>query len=296
MTETPPSPPRASLPRRILLFPFTRFVLALVFFAVGVAVGSLVRNAVAGLLSLERGAAGHGVLSMLVLVPATYLAYLTYVRVIERRPLSELAGPGALRELGGGVLLGAAVFSAVIASIAALGGYRVLGVNPLLTVLPAFTASVMAGCIEEIVARGIVFRIIEEGLGTWAALVISATLFGLLHHGNPGATWISSTSIALTAGLLLGAAYVVTRRLWMVIGVHFAWNFTQGGVFGAAVSGHGGGGLLRSESGGPELITGGAFGPEASIFAVLVCVPVAAYLLVHGHRRGRFLAPMWKHA
>jgi membrane protease YdiL (CAAX protease family) len=101
-------------------------------------------------------------------------------------------------------------------------------------------------------------------------------------------------AIALTAGLLLAAAFVVTRRLWLVIGIHFAWNFTQGGIFGVAVSGHEVDGLLRSELSGPELIAGGDFGPEASIFAVGLCVPVAVYLLVLGHRRGRFIRPMWK--
>jgi len=256
--------------------------------------GSIVRDFVATTLSLDKGSAGRGALSMVVLIPAVYLAYWAYVRVIERRPLSELSWRGAFGELGVGVLIGAGIFSAVMLAIAGFGGYHVLGVNPLIAMLPIFTVSVISGFVEEIVARGIIFRIVEDGLGTWAALVISASLFGALHHFNPGATWISSLSIALTAGVLLAAAFVVTRRLWLVIGIHFAWNFTQGGIFGVTVSGHEVDGLFRSELSGPELIAGGAFGPEASIFAVGFCVPVAVYLLVLGHRRGRFMRPMWK--
>jgi len=285
---------RPSLARRVLRFPLTRLVLALAFVFLGGVVASFLRNGLALAFGVERGSNGHGVLSMFTIVPIVTLAYWAYVRVVERRPLDELSRDGALRELGIGVLLGAGLFTAVVAAIAVLGGYHVGGLNPPIAMLQIFTASVLAGSVEEIVARGVIFRIIEDGLGTWAALVISAVVFGVLHHANPNATWISSASIAITAGLLLGAAYVLTRRLWLVMGLHFAWNFTQGGIFGVAVSGHDAGGLLQSSLSGSEWISGGAFGPEASIFAVLFCVPVAAIVLVRGHREGRFLPPMWK--
>ena len=294
MSETTPVTPPPSTLERVLQFPLTRFVLAMVFITIGAIAGSILRDAVATALGLEDGSGGHRTLSMLVMIPAVWLAYWVYVRAVERRPLAELSPEGALRELGLGVLVGAALFSAVIAAIALCGAYRVTGTNALLATLPIFAASVTAGVVEEIIARGVIFRIIEDGLGTWAALVISAGVFGLLHHGNPNATWISSLSIALTAGLLLGAGFVLTRRLWLVIGIHFAWNYTQGGIFGVAVSGHEVAGLLQAELDGPELIAGGAFGAEASIFAVLFCVPLAVYLLVLCHRRGRWMGPMWR--
>ncbi len=95
--------------------------------------------------------------------------------------------------------------------------------------------------------RGVLFRIVEESLGSWIALALSAALFGALHAFNPGATLTSSIAIALEAGVLLAAVFMVTRRLWMVIGLHTAWNFTEGGVFGASVSGGDAHGMLASQ-------------------------------------------------
>jgi membrane protease YdiL (CAAX protease family) len=75
------------------------------------------------------------------------------------------------------------------------------------------------------------------GLAGAIALLVSAAVFGRVHAGNPGASWVSSLSIALESGVLLGLAYAATRSLWLPIGLHFGWNFTAGGIFGAAVSG-----------------------------------------------------------
>ncbi len=142
--------------------------------------------------------------------------------------------------------------------------------------------------------RAIVFRIVEESLGTWTALALSASLFGFLHAFNPGATATSTAAIALEAGILLAAAFLFTRRLWMAIGLHAGWNFTEGGLFGASVSGGAAHGLLRSRFSGAPLLSGGAFGPEASIVAVLVCLTAGILLLARARRRGHFVQPFWR--
>ncbi|HEY6952095.1 MAG TPA: CPBP family intramembrane glutamate endopeptidase, partial [Bacteroidota bacterium] len=85
----------------------------------------------------------------------------------------------------------------------------------------------------------------------------------------------------------------LTRRLWFAVGVHMAWNFAQGGIFGIAVSGFAAKGLLQSAMSGPEFLTGGAFGAEASIIAVMVCVTGFIFLMVRANRRGRFIKPFW---
>jgi hypothetical protein len=92
---------------------------------------------------------------------------------------------------------------------------------------------------------------------------------------------------------MLAAAYMRTRRLWFPMGVHAAWNFTQGGIFGVAVSGTTSNGLLQGELHGPAWLTGGEFGAEASAVAVIVCIGCAAFLLVDSIRAGRFVAPSW---
>jgi uncharacterized protein len=95
-------------------------------------------------------------------------------------------------------------------------------------------------------------------------------------------------AIALEAGIFLGAAYMLTRRLWFVIGAHFGWNFAEGAIFGLSVSGNQAkGGVIQGTLAGPPLLSGGSFGVEASLPAVLVCLAAAAALLVLAHRRGR---------
>ena len=146
---------------------------------------------------------------------------------------------------------------------------------------------------EEILLRGLIFRLLEKWLGSWAALTISALLFGLAHIANPNSSLFAAIAIALEAGILLAAVYMVTRRLWAVIGLHMAWNFTQGGIFGVAVSGNEIEGLLASVMDGPELLTGGAFGAEASIPAILICTGIGLACLRRAHLDGRFVAASW---
>jgi uncharacterized protein len=98
-----------------------------------------------------------------------------------------------------------------------------------------------------------------------SALVISGLVFGLLHVANPNATLLAGLAIAIEAGILLGGVYMLTRRLWLAMGLHLAWNLTQGGVYGVAVSGHAMDGLLESALSGPAWLSGGAFGAEASV-------------------------------
>ena len=112
---------------------------------------------------------------------------------------------------------------------------------------------------------------IDERWNTRAALIVSALFFGFGHLSNDNATWWSSLAIAIEAGLLLAAAYKWSGTLWVPIGIHWAWNYVQGNVFGLAVSGINiGDGMLATRVNGPDIITGGAFGPEASIITVVL--------------------------
>lgn len=139
---------------------------------------------------------------------------------------------------------------------------------------------------EEIIFRGIIFRQIDERWNTWTALIVSALLFGFMHLPNQGATWWSSLAIAIEAGLMLAAAYKWSGSLWLPIGIHWAWNFTQGNVYGAAVSGNvAGGSLLEMQPAGPDIITGGPFGPEASIVAVIFGIILTVIFLTNRYHR-----------
>ena len=129
--------------------------------------------------------------------------------------------------------------------------------------LAAINMAVLSAIGEEIIFRGVVFRIFEEMFGTFIALMVSAGFFGLIHMGNHGATVTSGAAIALEAGLLLAVSYAVVRNLWLPIGLHFGWNFAESGIFGSVVSGNAFKGLFNTTLTGPDMLTGGKFGPEA---------------------------------
>jgi membrane protease YdiL (CAAX protease family) len=282
MTRASQSPPGLLL--RITHHPVSRIVIALLAVFVPVVV-------VQALLRTIGPPLDSALMFTLLSVPSTYSAYRVYVRVIENRQASELSMVGGPAELGRGIVFGAGLFSATIGIIAALGYYRVTGMNHWNVLLDSLTLAVMSGFLEELIARGIIFRILEEWLGTWIALTLSALLFGALHLGNPNATLASATAIALEAGLLLGACYILTRRLWLAVGLHLAWNFTQGGIFGVAVSGTTASGILQSTLTGPVILSGGAFGAEASIVAVFVCVAGFLFIIMKARRKGQIIQP-----
>ncbi|MCB8978317.1 MAG: CPBP family intramembrane metalloprotease [Ardenticatenaceae bacterium] len=227
-------------------------------------------------------------------VLVAFLAYVAFVRIMEKRAVTELSAAGAVRETAIGMAVGTLLFGTTIGILWLLGYYDVVGVNKLAVIVPVLTTAVSAGMIEELLFRGIFFRIVEERWGTWLALGITSLFFGLVHLFNPNATFVAGIAIALEAGVLLGAAYIFTRRLWLAIGIHFAWNFVQGGIFGVAVSGNEAQGLLQSTLTGPNILSGGQFGAEASMIAVIVCLAAGLILLKQASNRGHFVKPAGK--
>jgi membrane protease YdiL (CAAX protease family) len=222
------------------------------------------------------------------------VAYLLLVKLIERRPVRELAprrlAPDGALGLAAGVLL----FSAVVGVLWLLGSYHVTAFNPSPHwILAAATVGLGAGIGEEIICRGVLYRIVEEGLGSWMALLFSALFFGAAHLHNPGATLWAGLAIAIEAGILLGLIYLVTRSLWVCIGLHAAWNFVQGTVYGIPVSGTTADGWLVSTRSGPDWLSGGAFGAEASVVALVLCSLVSSALLAIALRRGNLVPPRW---
>ncbi|WP_232823583.1 CPBP family intramembrane glutamic endopeptidase [Dyella sp. C9] len=224
-------------------------------------------------------------------------AYLILVQAVERRRVDELAAKDALTLLPAGLLGGALLFSLVVLVLWLAGSYHVTGTDLGADWLPGvLTAGVGAGIAEEIITRGALFRIVEEGLGTWWALAISALFFGMAHIFNPGATLWSSLAIAIEAGVLLALLYHVTRSLWPCIGLHAAWNIMQGTVYGIPVSGTSARGVLVSTRTGPDWLSGGVFGAEASVVALVLCSCCSALLLVIALRRGTIVPPAWRRA
>lgn len=280
---------RPGTPWKVLQFPLTRALLAIL--------------SIVGVVVLVQGAgralhvppeSGWGRVVGLVMIAGICLVYAAYVRLIERRPVVELALRGAPQAFGKGFVVGAALFCATILELWVIGVYSVIAVFGVDTLLAPLMSALIAAFFEELVFRGVLFRILEESLGSWLALGLSALVFGVLHSFNLGATWFSTLAIALEAGVLLAAVYMFSRRLWTCIGLHCAWNFAEGGVFGARVSGGKASGLLASRFRGPDILTGGDFGPEASVVAVLICLAAGVAFVQLARRRGYVVHTLWR--
>ncbi|MFN8214599.1 MAG: type II CAAX endopeptidase family protein [Candidatus Nanopelagicales bacterium] len=224
----------------------------------------------------------------------SYLAIVVYRGLIARgcegrTDTPELAFTATARRwLWLGAALSFAVVLVTLAGIAIGGGVSVGASTSLVGgLLAALGLSVFAGVVEELLARGSLFRITEQHIGSLLALVITALVFGLQHVDNPGATLASTLSVAIGGGLMLCGVYMFTRTLWATIAVHAAWNFGQS-VLGIPVSGNIQTGVVQVRLEGPEWLTGGAFGIEPSVIALLLWTAVFAVVVVLAVRAGRW--------
>ncbi len=223
-----------------------------------------------------------------------WAAYKYAIVRLGAQPRDDLPLDGAVMGVGAGLLLGLLLMSLVVGVAALAGVYAIVGEGGTSQLLVALVAmAVLPGFLEELLFRGILFRWIEEFAGSWAALAITSLLFGLGHIFNPNATLLSSAAIALEAGVLLGGAYMLTRNLWLAIGLHAAWNFTQGFLYDVPVSGLDQNGLVEAQLSGPELLSGGAFGLEASVIAMVVATSAGVALVVAAVRRDGAVRPWW---
>jgi membrane protease YdiL (CAAX protease family) len=232
---------------------------------------------------------------IIALAIAGFAVYLGHAHFIERRSVSELSLQGMGRELGIGLLIGAGLYAACELVLMALGIYRITGFNPLSYLVPAIAMAISSSVFEELLFRGVLYRSVETWFGSWAALVVSSLVFGLSHLANPQATMEGALFIAVEAGILLGAAVMLTRRLWLSIGFHLAWNYTQSAIFSGIVSGNdAAAGWIRSTVKGPDYLTGGSFGVESSVLALVLCTATGIVMLVMAARRGKIVPPIWK--
>jgi len=237
---------------------------------------------------------GNALLSLVLGLATAVLAILVYawvVRRTEHRPPVEVARAGAVARITRGVLIGFAMFLAVIVNIALLGGYHVHGLGSVTGAIGLFGFMAAAAVTEELLFRGVLFRIIEERTGTWIALLLTGAAFGLMHLVNPDASLWGAVAIAIEAGFMLAACYAATRNLWVPIGLHFGWNFALGGISGAVVSGNGQSkGLLDATTSGPAVLSGGDFGPEGSLYTVAAGVLLTVVFMGLARRRGHIVA------
>lgn len=221
-------------------------------------------------------------------------AYILLYRKYEKREITELSSKRLIRNISIGILIGTALQCLTIGVIYIFGNMELISINSFSTILTPFSVAFSVAIFEEILLRGIIFRITEEKLGSHISLLISAIVFGGVHLLNPGSTLISSTCIGIV-GFIFGALYIYGRNLWLPIAVHFSWNFVQSGIFGAVTSGNDKtSSLFNFNISGSELITGGAFGPEGTIQATLLWLVVAIVLMILITKQKKLIKPLLK--
>lgn len=197
-----------------------------------------------------------------------------------------------MHTLGIGWLVSAAYFSAIMVCLYFAGHYTITNIKlNFASQLAGLSFYLLVGICEEVVFRGIVYRLISDKWNVVVGLIVSALLFGFLHIFNDGATVWSSLAIALNSGWFMGIAYAYHQTIWVPIGMHWGWNYLQGNIFGCSVSGDAAvqNPLFTPSISGPDILTGGTFGPEASIITFVIGIGISiVYTMLYIKKKKKF--------
>ncbi|MEO7045845.1 MAG: CPBP family intramembrane glutamic endopeptidase [Ferruginibacter sp.] len=246
---------------------------------------------------LDKTNVPDGEKALIVAVAEAIIATAGYIflfRVYDKRRIYELSAASFINNAGIGFLIGILLQSLVILIIYLAGTFLIVNINSLSALVSPFAFALSAGFVAEIIMIGIVFRLLEEQTGTTMALLIFIVLFAVLHVNLKGATIISVSATAMQAGLMLPAAYVFSRNLWLPIFLHFGWDFAEPGIFGginpSSSLTHG---LLTTKIAGNSLLTGGETGPQDSLSSLLLCLLLGLIFLAMAKRKNNLIKSYW---
>ncbi|MEO6454940.1 MAG: CPBP family intramembrane glutamic endopeptidase [Ginsengibacter sp.] len=236
--------------------------------------------------------------SIIVAVLDSAIAVLTYIllfKAYEKRRIKELSTSSFGTNAVIGFVTGLVLQSLFIAVIYIAATYSITRVNPLSTLVPSFSIALSAGFVAEILIIGVLFRLLEQQLGTTISLLLFIFLFAILHINGKGATLLSVCATGVQAGFMLPAAYIFSRSLWLPIFLHFNWDFAEPGIFGAINSSTSiTEGWFTSKISGAALITGGQTGPQNSLQSLILCLITGALFLLLAKRKNNFIKPGWR--
>lgn len=219
--------------------------------------------------------------------------YSIYTKYIEKRKAHEISLKNGFQEFGTGLLIALCLVGFMVALMAILGFYRIEGTDSAKFIVDSIFLFGLGAFIQELLFRVILFRLLEELLGSWITIFAIALIFGLAHLGNPNATAMTTASLVLS-DVLLAASFLFTRRLWLVWGIHFGWNFFQDGIFGMPNSGLTDfASWIQPEITGPVWLTGGNFGIEASYVALFLTLVVGVIILRLSIKNKQIAPPIW---
>lgn len=206
--------------------------------------------------------------------------YALYVKVFERRMPHELNLKTSLPNLLLGITIGGLFIACVVGILALFGVYRIdaISIDWMIGLILNFAMLSIVAVSEEIIFRGILFRMIDERFSTILAFIISSLLFGIIHLTT--VDFLTAMAISVEAGFMLAAAYKLRNNLWVPIGIHWAWNFFLGPIFGVGVSGISQDAcVIIPKITGPYILTGGDNGFEGSIVTFVLGLTISIILL-----------------
>jgi membrane protease YdiL (CAAX protease family) len=245
-------------------------------------------------------------LSENILVSARYLeaavsfvlllwAYILYTRYFEKRKALEIFSGGWFSKTGTGFLSSSFIVGIVVCVLVFSNCFIVSGfISNKRLVFDLFVKFFMGAFIEELIFRLIIYKLTEELFGTWIALLIQVLLFGFAHGLNDNATLFTTFSVVIVGGLVYCAAYIYSRSLWLPLGFHWGWNFSQSGIFSMPNSGTPYEGWLTTKISGPGWLTGGSWGIEGSFLTISLCLLIGIALVFLSKRKGNIIMPRWK--
>ena len=222
--------------------------------------------------------------------------FIFWVKVIEKNALSSLGfvKRNWLKYLGWGIMFSLVQMGviALVYQVSGIGSFELneLSLEPILFILGLFPFWLLQGGTEEVATRGWLLTRIAARTNLPFAIAISSSLFGILHMGNAGVTFLSVLNIILD-GVLAGLLFIYTDSIWLVVAQHGTWNYVQGNLLGFQVSGTGADASIFSFTmgDGPDWLTGGAFGAEGSIITTLVLLVSLVIVYRLGERKEKFV-------
>jgi len=278
---------------RILTFPLSKIIIAVILVNVPTFIMRNLAQFILSALSVQN-AQGEAFVVFIVRLLTVYFVYSLFVRYFEKRKADEISiNRSALKEFSFGGILGLLTIVVVMGIMLIFRWYSIEGINQSATPFTSFLYDFFYAFLQDIVYFTIIFRVTEESLGSWIALVVASIIFGFKHTLFPGYNLWSLIAQSIEAGILFSTLFMLTRRIWVIFGFHFVWNYIEHGVVGIPEI-DGMQGILISKFSGSEIFTGSPVGPEASILTFIVGLGLGIYFLNKVYRKGNFVLPFWK--
>lgn len=264
--------------KRVLYFPITKIIIGIVAcFSLFIVIQNFVLKPFFYSIIPDKSIADPIIIfiSSIVLLVGYYYLF----RLYDKRKITELSIQYLPKEMFGGFIFGFLTISISIFILYLLGYYRVISISTTHYSARLFTVILFAALVEDLFHRGLILRVMENWLGTHIAIVI-AMLVELQHIYNPNSN-LFSLFVDLIWGFTMAMLFIYTKRIWLPYFFHIGWNFSQP-FYGSNLTGASDfGTIIQSKFRGPELLTGGVFGIENSIFtpSFLLIIGIVFYYL-----------------